>query len=76
MMKDYKTLHLIMWTKYKHLCNSVVGQYFKASSGIIEVTMVTGQLYKRTSKFQFLLIISKVSDIAFLLLCRKAPYIL
>ena len=42
-MKDYKKLNPIMWTNYKQLCNSVVGQYFRASSGVIEVTKATGQ---------------------------------
>ena len=42
MMKDW-----IMWINYKQLCNSVVGQYCKGSSYVIEVTMATGQLYKK-----------------------------
>ena len=46
-MKDYKKLILIMWINYKQLCNSVVGKYFKGSSDVIEVTMATGQLYKK-----------------------------
>ena len=40
-------LYLIMWTNYKHLCNSVVGQKFKASSDVISVTIATGQLNKK-----------------------------
>ena len=43
MMIDYKKSYLIMWNNYKHICNSVVRQYFKASSDVIEVTMGTGQ---------------------------------
>ena len=44
--KNYKKLYLVMWSNYKHICKSVVGQYFKASSDVIEVTMATDQLYK------------------------------
>ena len=36
-----------MWTNYKQLSNTVAGQYFKASSDVIIVTIATGQLYKK-----------------------------
>ena len=36
-----------MWTNYKHVSNTVVGQYFKASSDAIIVTIATGQLYEK-----------------------------
>ena len=52
MMKVYKKLHLIMWTNYKHHCNSVVGQYFKDSSDVISVSMATG-LQKGPLNFSF-----------------------
>lgn len=45
-MKYYKKLYLIMWTNYKQVRNWVVGQYFNASSDVIAVRIVTGQLYK------------------------------
>ena len=35
-----------MWTNYKQVCSTVVGQYFKASSDVIIVAIATGQLYK------------------------------
>ena len=50
MMNGYKRIvqYLIIWANYKHLCNSFVGQYLKAtrgcSSGPIAVAIVTGQL--------------------------------
>ena len=36
-----------MWTNYKHVSNTVVGQYFKASSDVIIVTIATGELYEK-----------------------------
>ena len=36
-----------MWTNYKHVYNTVVGQYFEASSDVIIVTIAMGQLYKK-----------------------------
>ena len=36
-----------MWTNYKHVCNTVVGQYFKANSDVIIVTIARAQLYKK-----------------------------
>ena len=47
MMKDYKRLHQTMWTNYKQLFNSVVGQYLIGSSDVIVITMGTGQFYKK-----------------------------
>ena len=59
-----------MWTNYKHVCNTVVGQCFKASSDVIIVTIGIGQLdTKRTSEFQFLLIISKTKSVTYLFYC-------
>ena len=36
-----------MWKNYKHVCNTVVGQYFKASSDVMIVAIAMGQLYKK-----------------------------
>ena len=56
MMKDYKKVNLIMWTNYKHLGKSVLGQYFKASSDV-RLPWQQVSSTKWTSEFQFLQIV-------------------
>jgi len=34
-MKGYMIRALIVWANYKHLCNSIVGQYFKCTCDVI-----------------------------------------
>ena len=49
-MKGYKKRALIVWANYKHLCNSIVEQYFKGTYDVISVTMVTRKVHKQTFK--------------------------
>ena len=51
-------MHVIIRTNSRHLCNSVVEQYFKANSDVIAVNMATGQLHK---KFRFCKLFQKLS---------------
>ena len=52
-----------MWTNYKHVCNTVAGQYFKASSDVIIVAIDSNgsALQEGPLNFSFCLLSQKLS---------------
>ena len=43
-----------MWVNYKHLCNYIVGQYFKGTCDVISVTMARRKVHKQTLIFSII----------------------